>query len=94
MTGTDSFGNTSSSSNGLRIKSSPAHGGKVSQVTYTDTCLTKVRYPLVFDTHYAGGTGSYTPYFTGITVNGLKSTSPSPAPSPPSSDSTRAIRWA
>jgi polygalacturonase len=74
LTGTDSSGNASGSSNGIRIKSSPANGGTVQQITYTGTCLTKLRYPLVFDTHYSGGTGSYTPYFTDIVVNGVKST--------------------
>jgi polygalacturonase len=74
ITGTDSAGNVSGSSAGLRIKSSAANGGKVSKVTYTGTCVTAVKAPLVFDTHYSNGTGSYTPYFTGIVVNGLKST--------------------
>ncbi|MFC1441572.1 glycosyl hydrolase family 28 protein [Streptacidiphilus sp. N1-10] len=75
VTGTDSAGNVSSSSTGLRIKSSAASGGTVSKVTYTSNCLTAVKAPLVFDTHYSSGTGSYTPYFTDIVVNGLKSTS-------------------
>jgi len=75
LTGTDSSGNAGGSSNGIRIKSSPANGGTVRQVTYDNTCLTKLKYPLVFDTHYSGGTGSYTPYFTDIVVNGVKSTS-------------------
>ena len=75
LTGTDSSGNAGGSSNGIRIKSSPANGGTVRQVTYHNTCLTKVKYPLVFDTHYSSGTGSSTPYFTDILVNGVRSTS-------------------
>lgn len=75
VTGTDSSGTASGSSTGLRIKSSAASGGKVSKVGYLNNCLTAVKAPLVFDTHYSSGTGSYTPYFTGIVINGLKSTS-------------------
>ncbi|NUS17942.1 MAG: polygalacturonase [Streptomyces sp.] len=72
VSGTDSAGLTGGSINGIRIKSSAASGGTVQRVTYADTCLTKVKYPLIFDTHYANGTGSYTPYFTDIVVDGFK----------------------
>ncbi|MEE1782128.1 pectinesterase family protein [Streptomyces sp. SP17BM10] len=82
LTGTDSLGNTSGSSTGIRIKSSPANGGKVSDVSYLDTCLDTVRAPLVFDTHYSSGSGSGVPLFTGIVVNGVTAThSPSGAES-------------
>lgn len=74
LTGTDSLGNASGSSVGIRIKSSAASGGKVSTVSYLNTCVTAVKAPIVFDTHYSNGTGSYTPYFTGILVDGLRST--------------------
>ena len=75
VTGTDSSGTASGSSTGLRIKSSAASGGKVSTVGYLDNCVTAVRAPLVFDTHYSNGSGPYTPDFTGIVVNGLRVTS-------------------
>ncbi|MFJ9460027.1 pectinesterase family protein [Kitasatospora sp. NPDC101447] len=82
LTGTDALGNTSGSSAGIRIKSSPANGGKVSDIGYLNTCLDAVRAPLVFDTHYSGGSGSNTPWFTGITVDGVTAThSPSGAKS-------------
>ncbi|MFI2207214.1 glycoside hydrolase family 28 protein [Streptomyces sp. NPDC020192] len=82
VAGTDSSGIVSGSSNGIRIKSSPKNGGTVSDVSYVDTCITGVRYPLVFDTHYASGSGSRIPYFTGITVAGLRAVnSPSNAQS-------------
>ncbi|AXG78434.1 glycoside hydrolase family 28 protein [Streptomyces paludis] len=74
ITGTDTLGNASASSVGLRVKSSAANGGKVSQVTYLSNCITKVKQPLVFDTRYSGGTGSSVPFFTGILVNGVRST--------------------
>ncbi|WP_051965532.1 pectinesterase family protein [Kitasatospora mediocidica] len=73
LTGTDSSGIVSASSAGIRIKSSAANGGKVSDVTYLNTCLDAVRAPLVFDTHYSGGSGSSIPQFTGIVVDGVKS---------------------
>ncbi|AUG81952.1 polygalacturonase [Kitasatospora sp. MMS16-BH015] len=82
LTGTDALGNASGSSTGLRIKSSPANGGKVSDVGYLNTCLDAVRAPLVLDTHYSGGSGSNAPWFTGITVDGVTAThSPSGAKS-------------
>ncbi|MEW1718418.1 glycosyl hydrolase family 28 protein [Streptomyces sp. NPDC093109] len=74
VTGTDALGNASASSVGLRIKSSAANGGKVAQVTYLSNCITKVKQPLVFDTRYSGGTGSSVPSFTGVLVNGVRST--------------------
>ena len=75
LTGTDSAGNAGGSTIGVRIKSSPAAGGTVNQVSYLSTCVTLVKQPLVFDTHYANGTGSTTPFFTNILVNGMRSTS-------------------
>jgi polygalacturonase len=82
VAGTDSSGIVSGNSNGIRIKSSPKNGGKVSDISYLDTCVTGVRRPLVFDTHYAGGSGSRVPYFTGVTVAGLRAVnSPSSAQS-------------
>ncbi|QMU74405.1 hypothetical protein GXW83_17595 [Streptacidiphilus sp. PB12-B1b] len=83
VTGTDSSGTASASSTDLRIKSSPAGGGRVSAVGYLDNCASAVRAPLDFDTHYSNGTGPYTPDFTGIVVNGLGVTS-----SPDSAQST------
>jgi polygalacturonase len=73
--GSDSAGIVSSSDNGLRIKSDSSRGGKVSQVTYTGTCMSGVAYPLVFDPHYSSSTGSLIPYFTDILVNGAKAIS-------------------
>lgn len=72
--GTDPWGTASGSSTGIRIKSSPANGGTVSDVAYVNTCLRAVKAPMVFDTHYAGQTGSGTPYFTRISVIGLVAT--------------------
>ncbi|MFJ8623221.1 glycoside hydrolase family 28 protein [Kitasatospora sp. NPDC093550] len=74
LTGTDALGDTSGSSTGIRIKSSPANGGRVADVTYLRTCLDAVRAPLVLDTHYSADSGSGTPWFTGITVDGLTAT--------------------
>lgn len=74
LTGTDAEGHPSASSIGLRIKSNAASGGTVSTVSYLDTCVTLVKQPLVFDTHYENGTGTAIPFFTGILVNGVRST--------------------
>jgi polygalacturonase len=75
LTGTDSEGNASVSSIGLRIKSSAASGGTVNTITYLSTCITLVKQPLVFDTHYSNGTGTTIPFFTNILINGARSTS-------------------
>jgi polygalacturonase len=71
--GTDSAGISSTSNNGIRIKSDSSRGGKVSQITYENTCLSGVKDLLDFDTHYSSSTGSKIPYFTDIVVNGAKS---------------------
>ncbi|MEZ0090865.1 pectinesterase family protein [Streptacidiphilus sp. EB129] len=82
LTGTDSSGTFSTSSTGIRIKSSTAAGGRVSDVSYLDTCLSGVQDPLVFDTHYSNGSGSHIPFFTGILVDGVSAVrSPSGAKS-------------
>ncbi|WP_107471113.1 glycosyl hydrolase family 28 protein [Streptomyces monashensis] len=49
LLGADSLGNASRSSNGIRIKFSSGNGETVQQVTYNNTCLTKVKYPLGVD---------------------------------------------
>lgn len=58
--------------NGLRIKSDPSRGGKVTNVIYGDVCMRNTRYPLVFDTHYSDKTGNLLPDFSGITVRNFK----------------------
>ena len=73
VSGSDSSGITSSSNNGIRIKSDASRGGKVSRIGYVNNCLTGVRNLMVFDTHYSSSTGSLIPDFTGIVVDGLKS---------------------
>jgi pectin methylesterase-like acyl-CoA thioesterase len=72
INGTGIDGTTSASAIGLRIKSDASRGGKVSDVSYADICMTGLRNPLDFDTHYSTATGSLIPYFTGIQVNGAK----------------------
>jgi pectin methylesterase-like acyl-CoA thioesterase len=72
ITGSGISGTTSTSANGLRIKSDASRGGKVSDVSYADICMTGLRYPLDFTAHYSTATGSLIPNFTGIQVNGVK----------------------
>jgi polygalacturonase len=75
ISGTGVNGTPSTSANGLRIKSDPSRGGKVSDVSYADICMTGLQYPLDFDTHYSSLSGSNIPDFTGIQVNGVQSVS-------------------
>jgi polygalacturonase len=73
LNGVDSSGITSSSDNGIRIKSSAADGGLVTQVSYLSTCLKAMKAPIVLDTHYSSGSGSI-PTFTDIVINGVLAT--------------------
>ena len=75
VAGKDSSGNTSSSNNGLRIKSYSSVGGAVKQISYEANCLTGVKYLIDLDPNYSSGNGSHIPSFTNIVVDGLKSTS-------------------
>lgn len=80
--GSDSSGITSSSDNGLRIKSDASRGGKVSQIAYLNTCLTGVKTLLDFDPNYTSATGTKIPFFTDVVVDGAKAVnSPSGAKS-------------
>ncbi|NUP45969.1 MAG: polygalacturonase [Catenulispora sp.] len=74
LNGVDSSGITSSSDNGIRIKSSASNGGAVTQVTYLATCLTAMKAPIVLDTHYSSSSGSSIPSFTDIVVDGVTAT--------------------
>jgi polygalacturonase len=71
-------GTTSTSANGLRIKSDSSRGGKVSDVSYAGICMTGLKYPLDFDTRYSSSTGSEIPDFTGIQIDGVRSVSSAP----------------
>ncbi|HEU5334280.1 MAG TPA: glycosyl hydrolase family 28 protein [Actinocrinis sp.] len=75
VSGVDANGAVGGSPIGLRIKSNSSTGGTVQQVSYLNNCVTQVKQPLVFDTHYSGATGGNTPFFTNILINGLRSTS-------------------
>ena len=70
VSGTDSLGNTSTSNNGIRIKSDALVGGVTQRVSYEDVCLTGVKYPLYFNPYYAAG-GSDIPTFTDIVLSGI-----------------------
>jgi len=80
MNGVDSSGIVSTDDNGIRIKSYSSVGGKVSQITYENTCLTGIKHALEFNPFYASGNGSTTPFFTGVAVLGLKSVSSQSSP--------------
>jgi polygalacturonase len=75
LAGTDSNGITSTSNNGMRIKTDSSVGGTVSTVTYENICETGVKYPIYITPFYASGNGSTTPVFTNIVVDGAKAVS-------------------
>lgn len=74
VSGIDALGNTSASSTGIRIKSSPKAGGVVQQVTYRGICIDAVKAPIDIDPFYGGGTGPNAPRFMDIVVAGLRAT--------------------
>jgi polygalacturonase len=75
LSGTDSSGITSTSNNGMRIKSYSSVGGLVSTVTYEGVCLTGVKTLLDLDPFYATGNGTSIPQFTNIVVDGARAVS-------------------
>lgn len=75
LAGTDTGGITSSSNNGIRIKSDSSVGGTVSQVVYQNICMTGVKDLIVMDPNYSSGNGSAIPNFSDVTLNGVVSVS-------------------
>lgn len=71
ITGVDAFGTPSATSIGVRIKSASRFGGKVENVTYSDTCIDRVLRPIDIDPFYFGLEGKTKPWFTGISITGL-----------------------
>ena len=76
LAGSDSAGIASTLGNGIRIKSSASNGGLVTGVEYDNTCMTGVKYPIVFDPSYSTGGGSSIPWFKGITIDGVRAVNP------------------
>ncbi|MBS2965682.1 cellulose binding domain-containing protein [Actinocrinis puniceicyclus] len=73
LAGTDTGGITSTSNNGIRVKSDSSVGGTVSGVTYQNICMTGVKDLIVMDPNYSSGNGSAIPNFASITLNGVVS---------------------
>jgi polygalacturonase len=75
LQGTDSSGNTSTSNNGIRVKSYSSVGGTVSGVVYQTTCMKGIKYLIDIDPFYSSTTGTNYPYFKSITINGATAVS-------------------
>jgi polygalacturonase len=62
--------------NGLRIKSSPGHGGLVEDVVYDDVCIRDSKSPIVFDTAYSfpGKGVEQFPVYQDITLHNIRIT--------------------
>lgn len=59
--------------NGIRIKSDPARGGIVRNVTYQDVCMRGLANPILLLPTYGGNTtGAAIPTFQGITVRNVR----------------------
>jgi len=61
--------NTSSTSaNGIRIKSDSSRGGLVNDVTYSDVCVRNLSNPILLTPKYSTATGSFIPQYTNIKI--------------------------
>jgi polygalacturonase len=59
--------------NGIRIKSNPARGGFVHDVSYHDVCIRDVKNPIVMETTYEGTTtGSLIPRFEDVVLQNVR----------------------
>jgi polygalacturonase len=68
------------SSNGIRIKSSSAVGGPVTNVTYSDVCVRDLVNPIILNPRYSSATGGSIPTYDGITIRNFHSLSSSVTP--------------
>lgn len=59
---------------GLRIKSNPQRGGKVTDIHYRNICMRNNEWPVTFDTHYSSSaTGQAIPWYQNITLQNVYS---------------------
>jgi polygalacturonase len=61
-------GAAASDVNGIRIKSDAAHGGLVTNVTYSDICVRDLYNPILLNPMYSTASGTSIPTFSGITI--------------------------
>jgi polygalacturonase len=73
LAGTDTGGITSSSNNGIRVKSASDRGGLVTGIVYQNICMTGVKDLIMINPNYVSGNGSSIPNFADITLNGVVS---------------------
>jgi polygalacturonase len=66
-------GQSGGSSNGIRIKSDPSRGGKVTNVDYNDICVRNLTNPIILTPLYSMTTGTLIPWYTGITIRNFHS---------------------
>ena len=66
------FGGTKGNENGIRIKSDPAVGGPVTDVTYTDVCVRETENVIQLTPNYNSSTGTSIPVYTGITIRDFR----------------------
>jgi polygalacturonase/pectin methylesterase-like acyl-CoA thioesterase len=57
--------------NGLRIKSDLSNGGIVDQIQYGTVCMSGVKNPIVIDPYYSDSTGTFTPQFRNVEIDGM-----------------------
>jgi len=69
ISGVDANGTESSIAAGLRIKSYAGVGGKVTDVVYRDTAMTRLMFPIDIDPFYAAPTGTSEPWFAGVEID-------------------------
>lgn len=73
--GVDLNGIASTDANAINIKSDVDCGGPVTQVTYSDTCITQSKHLIVLNTEYGSCSGiTGIPMYSDIVIDGVRST--------------------
>lgn len=57
--------------NGIRIKSDPSRGGRVSNIRYESVCIRNVINPIVLTPHYTNFAGTHIPEYSHITLSNV-----------------------
>jgi polygalacturonase len=68
----DSGGMPRSDQNGIRIKSDPSRGGKVSNISYDDVCIRGVANPILLSPHYSKVEGTLIPDYKDISLSNVR----------------------
>jgi polygalacturonase len=58
--------------NGIRIKSDPSRGGKVTNIFYDDVCIRGMANPILLSPHYSKAEGTLIPDYKDISLSNVR----------------------